>query len=169
MGANTLFPSLFRAKARANEDLYAAVAALGAPGREEALHAALRVLDHVHVVDRIFRSHLTGAAHGHAATNTPETPGLAELRAAVAQTDRWYVEYSAGIGPAGMEQTVDFVFTDGKHGRMSRAEMLAHVLTHGAYHRGAVGRILDQQALPRPTDGLASYLHAAEPQRRVPA
>ncbi len=167
MGAPTLFPSLFRYKAKANEDLFAAVGALDAPGREDALHAVIRVLNHVYVVDRIFRAHLSGEAHGYTATNTSDTPTLPALRHAVGQTDRWYVNYTGNIGPGDLEQTLGFVFTDGKRGRMSREEILLHVVTHGAYHRGAVGRLLEQQSLARPPDGFTSYLHGAEPGRRA--
>ena len=49
---------------------------------------------------------------------------------------------------------------------MSRAEMLQHLVVHGAYHRGAVGQILDALPLPRPADTINVYLHAAEPWRR---
>ncbi len=169
MGASTLFPSLFKHKAQANVELFAAVAALQSHGDKEALHTALRTLNHVLVVDRIFRAHLIGEAHGYTATNTAETPALAELGEAVRQTDQWYVDYVRRIGAAELAQAVDLLFTDGKRGRMSREEILAHIVTHGSYHRGAVGRILDQQSLARPPDGLATFLHAAEPLRRFPA
>lgn len=167
MGASTLFPSLFRYKAKANEDLFAAVEPLGSPGREDALHAAIRVLNHVYVVDRIFRAHLSGKSHSYTATNTTETPTLRALSDAVRETDQWYIDYSGSVTLEELEPPVGFLFTDGKQGRMSRAEILAHVITHGAYHRGAVGRILDQQSLTRPPDGFTNYLHGAEPGRRA--
>ena len=49
---------------------------------------------------------------------------------------------------------------------MSREEMLAHVATHGSYHRGAVGRILAQAGGPPLADLYTAYLHRSEPQRR---
>ncbi len=168
MGASTLFPYLFQHKARANEELFAAVAALETHDDKEAMHAAIRTLNHVYVVDRIFRAHLLGEAHGYTATNTAETPPLAALGEAVRETDRWYLEYARHAGPEELAQAVDVHFTDGKRGRMSREEILAHIVTHGSYHRGAVGRILDQQSLARPADGLPTFLHAAEPERRIP-
>jgi len=169
MGATTLLPALFRYKAAADQDLIAATAALDAPGREDALHGILRVFNHVHVVDRIFRGHLAGEPHGYQATNTPETPTLAALRDAVRETDQWYIDYAGNLAPAALEQAIDFQFTDGKRGRMSREEILAHVLTHGNYHRGAIGRLLDLQSVPRPPDGLTGFLHRIEPRRREPA
>lgn len=49
---------------------------------------------------------------------------------------------------------------------MSREEMLAHVITHGAYHRGAVGRIMAQLSIAPPRDVYTGFLHATEPHRR---
>jgi uncharacterized damage-inducible protein DinB len=50
---------------------------------------------------------------------------------------------------------------------MSREEMLTHVVTHGGYHRGEVGRILAQLSVSPPWDTFAVYLHKTEPSRRL--
>ena len=127
------------------------------------------MLNHIHVVDRIFAAHLRGEPHGFEATNTPETPTLEALRAAVRETDRWFVESAGALTPDQLAETVPFSFTDGERGRMSREEMLAHVVTHASYHRGEVGRLLKTRAVAPPRDLFTAYLHRAEPQRRVPA
>jgi uncharacterized damage-inducible protein DinB len=49
---------------------------------------------------------------------------------------------------------------------MSREEMLAHVITHGAYHRGEVGRILLQLSIQRPREVFTGYLHKTDAARR---
>ena len=49
---------------------------------------------------------------------------------------------------------------------MSREEMLAHVITHGNYYRGAIGRIMAQLSLASPRDIFTAYLHKSEPARR---
>ena len=51
-------------------------------------------------------------------------------------------------------------------GQMSRAEMLLHLVTHGGYHRGAIGRILVQCGITPPRDTLTTFLHRCEPGRR---
>lgn len=168
MTTATLLQSLFRHKAWANEELFAAVASLDAADRAEERHAATRLLNHIFVADRIFVGHLSGTPHGYTATNTTDTPALDALRAQVADTDRWFVDYVGAATPAQLDEAVAFVFTDGAHGRMTRAEMLGHVLTHGSYHRGAVGRILSQAGVTPPRDIFTVYLHRAEPQRREP-
>lgn len=40
---------------------------------------------------------------------------------------------------AELDESISFNFTDGDVGTMTREEMLFHVITHGAYHRGNVG------------------------------
>ena len=166
MSTSTLLQSLFRHKAWANEELYAKLAKVDTTGHAAERHAAIRVLNHVYVVDRIFAAHLTGAAHGYTATNTTETPTLDVLCDAVAASDRWFVDYVGELAPQALTEEIAFTFTDGTAARMSREEMLAHVTTHGSYHRGAVGRILAQVDGPPLADLYTAYLHRSEPQRR---
>lgn len=42
---------------------------------------------------------------------------------------------------------------------MRRSEMLLHLLTHGSYHRGMVGRTLAEAGIQPPKDSLTVYLH----------
>ena len=45
--------------------------------------------------------------------------------------------------------------------------MLTHVVLHGGYHRGEIGRMLAGIALSPPWDTYAVHLHRAEPARRL--
>ena len=165
MGA-ALLRSLFRHKAWANEELFAELGKVDPVAHAAERHAATRVLNHIYVVDRIFAVHLTGQVHGYTATNTPETPSLEALARDVQVSDRWFEEHVGTLSADALAEEVEFTFTDGERGRMSREEMLAHVVTHGSYHRGVVGRIMAQVAVPPPRDIFTVYLHRAEPQRR---
>jgi len=169
MGTSTLLQSMFRHKAWANAELFAELAKVDPVAHAAERHAAIRTLNHIFVVDRIFAAHLCGQAHVYAATNTAETPPLEALRDEVAASDRWYVDHIGTLTPQALAEAVDFVFTDGQPGRMSREEMLAHVATHGSYHRGAVGRIMAQVAVPPPRDIFTVFLHQSEPRRRARA
>lgn len=161
--------SLFKYKAWVNEQLFAAVGRLDPVANQAERHTATRILNHVYVVDRIFTAHLTGSTHGYTAPNTPDTPTLDALASAVAASDAWFVDYARSVTPARLAESVAFRFTDGDGGRMTREEMLLHVATHGAYHRGAVGRILTQCSVQPPRDIFTTYLHTAEPARREDA
>jgi uncharacterized damage-inducible protein DinB len=40
--------------------------------------------------------------------------------------------------------------------------MLSHVVLHGGYHRGAIGRILSQLSIPPGRDVFTGFLHLSE-------
>jgi uncharacterized damage-inducible protein DinB len=158
--------SLFAYKAWADAELFATLAQLTSRHGEE-LHTCIRTLNHIHVVDRIFRAHLAGEPRPFDATNTKATPALEQLRSDVAATDDWYVRYVAGLAPGQRAEVIDFTFTDGDAGRMSREEMLLHVITHGGYHRGNVGQVLKSISVAPPRDLYTKFLHQSEPARRA--
>lgn len=164
MSATTL-KSLFAYKAWANSELFALLATLP-PSHAEALHTCLRTLNHIHVVDRIFRSHLSGEARPFDATNTKDTPSLSRLHGEVEATDAWYVDHVSRLSDGDLSEVVAFTFTDGDAGRMSREEILLHVITHGGYHRGNVGQVLKSISVAPPRDLYTKFLHVSEPARR---
>ena len=166
MSHSTLLLSLFKYKAWANSELFAELQKLDPDAHAAERHTCIRLMNHIYVVDRIFVGNLSGTAHGYAGTNTTETPALDELHFAVTETDNWYVNYVHSLDAQRLAELVDFVFTDGGQGTMSREEMLAHVVTHGAYHRGAVGRVMAQLSIAPPRDLFTGFLHKSEPQRR---
>lgn len=164
MSTSTLLTSLYEQKAAIDREFLAALAT--APLSPESRHTAIRTLNHIHTVDRIFAAHLRGEPHGLEATNTQATPTLDELRAAVEQMDDWYVDYVRGLPPERFEEVLSFRFTDGDTGRMSREEILAHVIHHGSHHRGNVGQLMKLAGSPPPRDLFTRYLHQRDPQRR---
>ena len=158
--------SLFAQKSWANNELFNALGAIAAEQHGDAVHTATRTLNHIHVVDRIFRSHLLGEQHAYAATNTDATPGLDELHFAVAETDAWFERYLTEVTDAKLDEAISFRFTDGDAGTMTREEMLFHVITHGAYHRGNVGQVMKSISMAPPRDLYTKFLHLREPARR---
>ena len=157
--------SLFGHKSWANRELFAKLAELPSE-QAEPLHTCIRTLNHIYVVDRIFRAHLSAEPRPFDATNTKSTPTLAQLQSEVTATDTWYEQYVAGLSPAKLAEVIDFQFTDGDNGRMSREEILLHVITHGGYHRGNVGQVLKSISVAPPRDLYTKFLHQSEPARR---
>ena len=157
--------SLFAFKTWAQAELFAVLAALPAQ-HADTVHGCLRTLNHIHVVDRIFRAHLSAEPRPFGATNTPDTPAVALLRVAAAETDAWYEAYVRDLTPEQLAQTVAFTFTDGDRGAMTREEILLHVITHGGYHRGNVGQMLKAIGMAPPRELYTRFLHLREPQRR---
>jgi len=163
---SALIQSLFRYKAWANAELFAALKVLDPIQYPDELHSAIRILNHIYVVDRIFIANLQQTTHGYTGTNTSDTPTLEDLHQAVTETDGWYIAYVDNISPEGLGESIRFSFVDGDLGHMTREEMLAHIVTHGGYHRGAVGRILAQLSIAPPRDIYSKFLHDTELHRR---
>ncbi|CZT35317.1 DinB family protein [Rhizobium sp. 9140] len=166
MSTKTLLQALSRYKFRSDDEVLTALASLSDNVTTDAMTAALRVLHHAHLVDRIFAANLQRHTHDFKGSWQADPPSLDELSANMREIDAWYVEYIAGITNADLEERIDFTFTDGQHGRMSREEMLAHVITHSGYHRGEVGRLIPEIEATAMRDVFAGYLHEAEPERR---
>ncbi|UVK52118.1 DinB family protein [Mesorhizobium sp. AR02] len=158
---------LFRYKCWADDELLALLAEIEDELPDEQLGAILETINHAHVVDRIFASNVEKKKHAYRDTGTSNTPTLTELSEAITETDRWYLRYVEEVEPEALAETIRFTFTNGAPGQMSREEMLAHVITHGGYHRGEVGRIVAQLSKPTSPDTFTGYLHQAEPRRRT--
>jgi uncharacterized damage-inducible protein DinB len=159
---------LFQFKAWANDDLLAALARLE---RESPITGlAIKALSHTYVVDRIFFAHMTQRTHAYSSANLSEMPTLEDLSADIRKSDREYIDYVAALERGQLAEQIDFAFTDGAPGRMSREEMLMHVITHGIGHRGQVSALMLLNAISPAKDGFTTYLHDAEAStRRRPA
>lgn len=166
MSAKTLLTSLFQYKASIDEELLDAWNSLSDTKPSPNLQSALRVLNHAHIVDDIFAANLLNRPHGYTASWTSEPPAFGDLASAIRSTDRWYLNYVLQLTQEDLEELVDFTFTDGGQGRMSREEMLAHVITHSGCHRGEIGRLLPEIENTTMRDVFAGYLHRTEPERR---
>ena len=121
----------------------------------------VNTLNHVYVVDDIFRAHLEGRSHSYQARNTETHPPLAELRAAQVEMDAWYVAYTEGLSDAALDEIVVFEFVGGGAGSMTRSEILMHIVNHGNYHRGFVGDMLYQAGTPPTATDLPVFLRDA--------
>ena len=151
---------LFAYKAWADDALLEELAKLGNDSPVTPL--AIKALTHTHVVDRIFAAHLRRTSHAYTSANIEPLPTLAALSADIRASDREYIDYVSTLDSAQLAERIDFMFTDGAPGRMSREEMLMHVITHGVGHRGQVSAVLLLNSLAPVSDGFTTYLHRAE-------
>ncbi len=155
------YAQLIDIKRWADRGLYEAVARSLERLTPEDAFIMRRILDHMHVVDRIFQHHLQGVPHAFSAPRSEEIPELEALGKSVAETDDWYASYVRALGPEDFEEPVDFVFTSGKAARMRRGEIILHVCLHGTYHRGNAGLILQLRGLIPSRDSITDYLEDA--------
>jgi uncharacterized damage-inducible protein DinB len=167
MAANRYLRLMTRYRAWADGMTYAALAKLPLEEvekpRDTLFKSMAHTLNHNLVIDQIFKGHLTGTDHGHGKRNTPAHPPLAELAAAQAAMNEWYVAYADGLTEPAMAERIRFAFVDGGEGEMSRADMVLHVVNHATYHRGFVAEMMYQVPAVPPATDLPVFLRDAPP------
>jgi len=125
----------------------------------EDISIMLRILDHMHAVDKIFQHHLQGMPHSFSAPRSDRIPDFNTLADRARETDDWYSTYVSNLAPDELEQLVDFVFTSGKRARLQRGQILLHVCLHGTYHRGNAGALLELRGIkPTARDSVTDFL-----------
>ena len=152
------YAQLIQVKRWADLGLYDAIANNLDRLTNEDTFIVLRVLDHIHAVDRIFQHHLCGLPHTFKAARSETLPTLEALAASAREVDDWYAAYVTGLGASDFEEPIDFVFTSGKPARMKRGEILLHVCMHGTYHRGNAGAVLQLRGLTPSRDSVTDFL-----------
>ena len=121
----------------------------------------LRILDHIHVVDKVFQHHLQGLPHAFHAPRSEEMPDFQTLATGMKEVDDWYTSYVSNLPEQDFEQPIDFVFTNGSPARMRRGEIILHVCLHGTYHRGNAGIVLQKNGIAPNDDRMTDFLETA--------
>jgi len=121
----------------------------------------LRILDHIHVVDRIFQHHLQGQPHAFRGPRSEQIPDFETLADGMRKVDDWYSSYVNTLADSDFEQTVDFAFTNGKPARMRRGEIILHVCLHGTYHRGNAGILLQKNGISPNDDRMTDFIESS--------
>lgn len=161
--ADQFLVSLFEHKAWCNARLAEALRAAPADLDPRQWAVILFTFDHTNIVDRVFKARLTGEEPPVASTIATAWPSLGATTAAMVETDAWYLDYVRGVTSAELERVIEFRFVDdGAPGRMTRGDMLAHVITHGASHRGAIGKMLEGLGAPGASDMVTTFRSLAE-------
>jgi uncharacterized damage-inducible protein DinB len=141
---DAVLTQLFQHKAWCNRRMIAALRAAPDDVDRRQMTILLLTFEHTSIVDRIFKAHLSGVAHDFTEAAGNRRPDLDALAATMAETDQWYLDYVAGAAQSELETPVAFTFVDGDEGLMTKAQMLAHVITHAAAHRGAIGKMMSE-------------------------
>ncbi|MBD2836183.1 DinB family protein [Pseudomonas sp. JM0905a] len=123
----------------------------------------LGTLNHIYVIDCIWRAHLEGKPHPYKTRLEVPHPELAELREAQASMDEWFISWSAGQSDASLAEPVEFVFCSGDPGVMMAGAMLMHVVNHASYHRGCVIQMYAEIPAKPPITDLPVFLRETHP------
>jgi uncharacterized damage-inducible protein DinB len=159
--------TLTRYKAWADDVLYATLATVPEAALAEPTPifagSILRTLNHVYVIDVVWKSHLLGVPHGLATRNPATFPPFAELRQAQAAMDAWYIQQAETMTPAQGDEVVKFAFIGGGAGAMRRADILLHGVNHATYHRGHISAMMRLAGLRSPATDLPVFTRDAVP------
>jgi uncharacterized damage-inducible protein DinB len=159
--ASQPYLNLVRFKQWADEGLYEAISREFDQLDQENSTILRRILDHILVVDLIFRSHLRGVPGDFTAPRSDELPDLRTLTKIAAEVDEWYVSHVASLSREDFDRPLEFRFTSGKQARMTAGEIIQHVALHGTYHRGQAGAILQKSGIMPNDDRVTDFLEAA--------
>lgn len=102
----------------------------------------LGTLNHIYVVEDIFKSHLTGQSHNYIGLNTSRYPNLSELIFRQSHMDEWYYNYALQLTDKTLHEIIQFKFQDGTDGEMSKLQILTHIVTHDTFHKGFVNEMV---------------------------
>ena len=160
---NTFLVSLFEHKAWCNRGLIEALRAAPEDADRMGMAIALLTLEHTAIVDQIFKARLCGEDPGFTSVVGGRPPKVDELCARMRETDAWYLDYAGRVSPAELETPVAFKFiSDDDEGRMTKGQILAHVITHSASHRGAIGQMLETMNVRGAPDMVTSFANLPE-------
>jgi len=126
----------------------------------------LQQINHMVIVEDLFRSRLSSDPAPHKSTNSVSVPEIDELKRSLEKSREWYINYVTALDNEIRRKVISFKFADGQRGSMSVEEILFHIINHGSYHRGSIAHALDLAGVPHPIDGYGIYVHKEEPRRR---
>ncbi len=118
----------------------------------------LRILDHIQAVDEIFRHNLEARPHGYRAPRSVDLPAFDALASKARATGDWYAGYADALAPETVGEVVAFSFSNGEPASMTRGDMLLHVATHAAGHRGQVALLLQKNGIQPYPDRITDFL-----------
>jgi uncharacterized damage-inducible protein DinB len=153
---------LARYNAWADREIFDAVAGLP-PGEAEKprrtlFKSMIGTLNHNYVVDLIWQAHIEGREHRFKGRNVVVHAELAALRKAQEAFDAWLIDWADAQSDASLAEVVDFTFISGKKGRVSRGDMLLHIVNHTTYHRGWVAEMFFEVPAHCPAADLPDFL-----------
>lgn len=162
MTSSAQLRTLTRYKAWANDLIYGALseipdAELTKP-RQILFGNILRTLNHVYLMDLVWKSHLEGVPHGLTTRNPETSPPFAQVHETQKHIDAWYTRYAETLQEDAGEEIIEFTFIGGGTGTMSRRDIVLHVVNHGTYHRGHIAAMMYQIPCFPPTSDLPVFL-----------
>lgn len=118
----------------------------------------IHTLNHIYVVEDIFKAHLCGGQHSYTSRNTVDVPPINQLWQLVQEMNEWYSDHLQKLSEDELDEIIEFEFVGGGVGKMSREDIFLHVVNHATYHRGFVSDLMYQIPVKMPANDLPVFL-----------
>ncbi len=161
-----MLQQMFAYKGWSDKRIFDAVNKLDKTAFGDSYCFVLQQLNHLVIVEELFKARLLNNSQPHPNTNSERVPSLDDLLARLAQSQQWYCAYIEKLSQNELEQQLVFTFVDGKKGCMSIIEIFFHIVNHASYHRGTIAHALDLAGVAHPSDSYNIFIHSTEPERR---
>jgi len=161
------FEKLFLYKQWSDQRLLQAITQIDQVQYVDDYDFARQQLNHMIIVEELFRARLEHTASLHTQTNTDLLPALEELEQRIKVSNQWFIEFVQQIQSDQLLEVIHFQFIDQKMGRLSVEEILFHMINHGTYHRGNIAHALHHAKVVHPADTYTVFIHQYEPERRL--
>jgi uncharacterized damage-inducible protein DinB len=160
--SNHFLVQLFEHKAWSNRRLIETLRAAPADVSRREMAIVLLTLEHTGFVDQVFKARLIGEEHSFVTVTGDHRPDIDDLAEMLRITDAWLIDYVGQASEAELETVVEFTYvSDGEPGRMTKGEILGHLITHGAAHRGAIGGRLGAMQVAGASDMMTTFRRPA--------
>ena len=126
--------------------------------RKALFGSIVHTLNHILVIEDVFKAHLEGRKHEYTSRNTDISPPFEEVKNTLQELDQYYVDLANTLSSEELNDTIEFEFIGGGDGSMTRAEILLHLANHSTYHRGFVSDMLFQASYPCDSNDLTIFL-----------
>jgi len=126
--------------------------------RSTTFGSMLSTLNHIYVVDDIFKAHLSAKPHQYTSRNTRHCPSLGEIETLQCGIDQWFLDYATGLKEDRLDQVVAFEYVGGGAGSMCVYDILQHLVNHGTYHHGFVSDMMYQVPVIPPANDYTVFI-----------
>ena len=154
---------MFTYKGWSDKRIFDAINKLDKAAFGDSYRFVLQQINHLVIVEELFKARLLNKAQPHPDTNSKVVPSIDNLLARLAQSQQWYCGYIEKLSQNELGQQLVFTFVDGKKGCMSISEILFHIVNHASYHRGTIAHVFGLSDVARPRDSYYLFIHSSEP------
>lgn len=126
--------------------------------RKALFGSIVHTLNHILVIEDVFKAHLEGRKHGYTSRNTEVSPPFKDVKKGLYELDQYYVNLAMNNSDNELNEIIEFEFIGGGNGSMTRAEIILHLVNHSTYHRGFVSDMLFQISYPCDSNDLSIFL-----------